>query len=167
MKTSISLIAFMSVILATSNINAGPFENEFIRKPGQYSLDTTGSTLTITTQSAHSWSLKVSWGSGDATDTVTPEDCLQAEGWFVFVEGPGRLWICDGREDGILVTHSGKQSKVSAFSSALMASCPRKVWDALPKSIRGKWQKAAGAANQGQPDGSETNRTSAAAGPGG
>ena len=132
----------MAVILTASNIHAAPLENDFIRKPGQYSLDAKGSTLTITEKPAHTWSLKVTWRSGDATDTTAPDDCLRAEGWFVFVEKPGRLWIYDGREGGILVIHSEKQSSVSAFSSAVMSSCPQKVLDALPQSVREKYRKA-------------------------
>ncbi len=142
MKTSVSLIVFMAVILTTSNIHAAPLVKDFVRKPGQYSLDAKGSTLTITEQPARSWSLKVMWRSGDATDTTAPDDCLRADGWFVFVEKPGRLWIYDGREDGILVIHSEKQSSVSAFSSAVMSSCPQKVLDALPQSVREKYRKA-------------------------
>jgi len=166
MKTSVRLIIFMAVILTTSNIHAAPLENDFIRKPGQYSLDAKGSTLTIIEQPARSWSLKVTWQSGDAKDTTAPHDCLRAEGWFVFVEKPGRLWIYDGREGGILVIHSEKQSSVSAFSSAVMSSCPQKVWDVLPQSVRGKYRKAEpdGAANGSQPIRSETNSTSSAAG---
>ena len=157
----------MAVILTTSNTHAAPVENDFIRKPGQYSLDAKGSTLTITEQPARSWSLKVTWQSGDARDTTASHNCLRAEGWFVFVEKPGRLWIYDGREDGILVIHSEKQSSVSAFSSAVMSSCPQKVWDVLPQSVRGKYRKAEdGPANGSQPVGPDTNRTSAAAGSG-
>jgi len=168
MKTIVSLIAITAVILTTSNIHAAPLENDFVRKPGQYSLDAKGSTLTITEQPARSWSLKVMWRSGDATDTTAPDDCLRAEGWFVFVEKPGRLWIYDGREGGILVIHSEKQSSVSAFSSAVMSSCTQKALDALPQSVREKYRKAEpdGAANRSQPVRSETNRTSAAAGSG-
>jgi hypothetical protein len=142
MKTSVYLTGFVAAFLATSSIRAAPPESEFIRKPGQYSLDTKGNTLTITEQPARTWSLKVMWRSGDATDTTAPDDCLRAEGWFVFVEKPGRLWIYDGREGGILVIHSEKQSSVSAFSSSVMSSCPRKVWNALPQSVREKYRKA-------------------------
>ena len=164
MNTSVSLIVFMAVILTTSNIHAAPLVNDFVRKPGQYALDAKGSTLTITEQPARSWSLKVMWRSGDATDTAAPDDCLRAEGWFVFIEKLGRLWIYDGREGGILVIHSGKQSSVSAFSSAVISSCPQKVLDALPQSVREKYRKAepGGAGSRSQPARSETNRASAA-----
>ena len=149
MKTSVRLIVFMAAILTTRNIHAAPLENDFIRKPGQYSLDAKGSTLTIIGQPARSWSLKVTWQSGDAKDTTAPHDCLRAEGWFVFVEKPGRLWIYDGREGGILVIHSEKQSSVSAFSSAVMSSCPQRVWDVLPQSVSGKYRKAGAPPNGG------------------
>ena len=142
MKTIVSLIAITAVILTTSNTHAAPLENDFIRKSGQYSLDAKGSTLTITKQPSRSWSLKVTWRSGEATDTTAPDDCLRAEGWFVFVEKPERLWIYDGRDGGILLIHSEKQSSVSSFSSAVISSCPQKVLDALPQSVREKYRKA-------------------------
>ncbi len=118
-----------------------PMENEFIRKPGQYSLDGKESILAISKQPGGSWTLKATWRSGDASSSAAPEECLRAQGWFVFVEKAGRIWIFDGVDGGILLSHSGKETKVSSFSRQLKTTCPRKVWDALPQEVRAKYQK--------------------------
>ncbi len=115
----------------TNKVHTAPFENRFVREPGRYSLDDHGSTLTITKEPS-GWSLKVLWRSGQTTDAAAPVNCLRAEGWFVFVENPERIWIYDGRESGTLLTRSDKQVGVSAFDHTVMSACPQKVLDALP-----------------------------------
>ena len=50
---------------------------------------------------------------------------------------------------------------------SLMASCPQKVWDALPQEVRKRYRnvkRAGEAANRGEPGGPEINRTSATTG---
>ena len=134
-----------------SHALAGTTEHEFIRKPGQYPLDDKGSTLRITKQPAGSWSLKATWRFEDSSSTAAPDDCLRANGWFIFVETPGRIWIFDGVDQGILLSHSGKETSVSSFSHQVMTDCPRKVLDALPQEVRAKYQKVEGGAANGAP----------------
>ena len=164
MKT-IGLLVIAAIVV-TSQINAAALENEFVRKPGQYSLDGKGSMLTITKKPAGSWSLEATWRSGDATSSAAPDNCLLADGWFVFVEKPNRIWIFDGVDGGTLLSHSEKELSDSSFSREVMASCPQAVWDALPQKVRAKYRKVEpdGPANGSQPSRSETNRTSSAAG---
>jgi hypothetical protein len=130
-------------------------------------LDTKGSTLTILKQPTGAWSLKVAWRSGDATSSTAPDDCLRADGWFVFVETPGRIWVFDGRDSGVVLTHSDKgKDMLSGFSREVMTSCPQKVWEALPQGVRENYRGAepGGAAKQSQPVRSGTNSTSSAGG---
>ncbi len=138
MKNVVFLI--IAVLLGISRIGAAEPERELIRKPGHYSLDGNGGTLVIAKQPA-GWTLKATWGSGDGSSSVTPDNCLRTEGWFVFVEKPGRIWVFDGREEPILLSHSEKETKVSSFSRDVVAACPRKFWDALPQDVRAKYQK--------------------------
>jgi hypothetical protein len=138
MKTIGLLI--IAAIVGTSQISASAMENEFIRKPGQYSLDGKGSTLTITKKPAASWSLKGTWSLGDATSSAAPDNCLLADGWFVFVEKPNRIWIFDGVDGGTLLSHSEKELSDSSFSREVLASCPQAVWDALPQKVRAKYR---------------------------
>ncbi len=155
----------MAVVLGISQLGAATWEDQFIRKPGEYSLDGKGSTLVITKQPT-GWALKATWGSGDGSSSVTPEDSLRTEGWFVFVEKPDRLWIFNGADGGILVSHSEKTTAVASFSRDVMAACPRKVWDALPRAVRAKYRKVEpdGGAKGSQPVRPETNPSSAAGG---
>jgi hypothetical protein len=164
MKT-IGLLVIAAIVV-TSQITAAASENYFVRKPGQYSLDGKGSTLTITKKPAGFWSLKATWRSGDATSSAAPDNCLLADGWFVFVEKPSRIWIFDGVDGGTLLSHSEKQLSDCSFSREVMASCPQAVWDALPQRVQAKYRKVEpdGPANGSQPFRSETNRTSSAAG---
>jgi hypothetical protein len=166
MKTIALFIALATVILTTGKLRAAALENDFVRKAGQYSLDATGSTLTILKQPSGAWSLKVAWRSGDAVSSAAPDNCLRAEGWFVFVERSGRIWVFDGRDSGVVLTHSDKDLRVSTFSREAMRPCPQKVWEALPQSVREKYPgtEPGGAANRSQPVRSGTNPTSSAAG---
>ena len=131
--------------LTANQIRARGLEGEFIRKPGQYHLDDGRSILTITGLTSNSWSLKVTWRSEKRTATGglekteasdAPAGCLRAEGWFVFVETPERIWIYDGLDSGTLLMHSEKEIGSAAFSPELMASCPQKVWNAFPKGFQ-------------------------------
>lgn len=163
---SIGLLIVAAIFLS-SQMSAHARENEFIHAPGQYSLDGKGSTLTITKAPTGPWVLKAVWRTGDSTSSAAPEDCLRANGWFVFVEKPGRLWIFDGKDDGILLSNFAKETRVSTFSPEVMASCPQKVWDALPQEVRKRYRnvkRAGEAANRGEPGSPEINRTSAATG---
>jgi hypothetical protein len=146
------LMAYLTVavVLTTNQVRARGLENEFIRKPGQYHLDDSGSQLSITGLTSNSWSLKVTWrlkkrtatGGLEKTEASdAPAGCLRAEGWFVFVETPERIWIYDGLDSGTLVTHSEKEMGSAAFSPEIIASCPQKVWNVFPKGFQEKNRK--------------------------
>jgi len=135
----------LAAFFAINQASAADLERDFIRKAGHYSLDKQGSTLAITKQPTGSWSLKVIWRSGSATSSteasVEPRDCLLAEGWFVFVENPTRIWIFDGVDAGLLVSHSEKETGSKSYPAAAMRAGPRKFWDALPEAVRAKYRK--------------------------
>ncbi|HEV8542698.1 MAG TPA: hypothetical protein VGR78_09940 [Verrucomicrobiae bacterium] len=137
------MIGFLiiSALLATNEVGATAVERDFIRKPGHYSLDAQGSAVTITQEPAGSWTLKVTWRSGDATSSVAPEDCIRGEGWFVFVETPSRIWVFNGIDEGVLLSNSEKESGAKWFPRAALGNCPQKFWDALPQEIRAKYPK--------------------------
>jgi hypothetical protein len=126
----------VAAVLASLPLNALGGEKGFIRKPGRYFLDRIGSTLVITKQPAGSWSLKASWRSGDATSGIEPDESLIAEGWFVFIEKPTRLWVFNGVDGVCLLSHSDKETGVTHVSRANLMSCPRAFWDALPENVR-------------------------------
>lgn len=135
---TIGFLIIASTLVATQLSAAVP-EDGFIRTTGQYSLDEKGSTLTIAMRPAGSWSLKVTWRSGDVASSATPDDCLRSVGWFVFVEQPNRIWIFDGVDAGTLLSRSDKELRDSSFSTEILASCPKEVWDALPEKVRSKY----------------------------
>ena len=165
-KMKAIVLLFVTAILATGRVSAASIENKFVRKPGHYSLDTKGSMLTIMRQRSGSWSLTVSWRSGNSTSSAAPKDCLVSKGWFVFIEQPNRIWIYDGLDGGNLLVRSEKMLRDSSFSRKVLSSCPRKVWDALPLKVKKKYRKVEpdGPANGSQPIRSDTNPTSPAAG---
>lgn len=134
-------VLLVALLLLLSQVGGRAMENQFIRKPGQYPLDDKGSLLAITSQPGGSWALKAIWHSGDASSSAAPDDALRAHGWFVFVEKPERIWNFDGIDEVVLLSHSGKQTALSSFSRQLLATCPRKVWDALPQQLRAKYHK--------------------------
>lgn len=138
MKT-IRLISLTLFLLAASQLAAAP--RDLIRTPDLYPLDAKGSTLKIDQPAANSWSLKVTWVSGDSTISLAPENCLRSEDWFVFVEKPERIWVFDGTDSAILLYRSEKESGAAHFSNALAASCPTQFWNALPEKVRSKLPK--------------------------
>jgi len=129
---------------------------EFIRKPGQYTLDKQGdTTLAITCDPAGQrakWTLKVTWHSRDASSTssssVEPENCLLAEGWFVYIEQPHRIWVFDGVESALLLTHTEKESGAKSYPGRALASSPQKFHDALPQPLRAQYPKPAPASSK-------------------
>jgi hypothetical protein len=138
------VLFMMALLLEVSSIAAPVSKDEIIRRPGHYSLDTQGSELAITKDATGSWSLTASWHSGNAasSSTSSTSQSLHRAGWFVLVENPNRIWIFDGVDQGILLTHSEKESGSKAFPGAALRSCPPKFWDALPQELRAKYPKA-------------------------
>jgi hypothetical protein len=144
----------VACVLAIQPIEADAAEQQFIRKPGRYSLDDIGSCLVITRQPTGACSLKASWRSGDATWEIDPDRSLVADGWFVFVEKSTRVWVFDGVDGVCLLSHSGKETGVTHYRAANLTSCHRAVWNALPEKLRGKHSRSEGtvAADVATPD---------------
>jgi hypothetical protein len=131
----------LAITIDVCPIVAATVVGEFVRKPGQYSLDAGGSTLTITTEAEGTWKLTAEWRYENGSSSSTPNNCLRSNGWFVFVEKPGRIWVFDGVDGGVLLLHDDKSTTAKHFSRDLMAACPRKVWDALPRAVREKYPR--------------------------
>ncbi len=139
--TKPTTVLLVPLLLILSQVGGRAMENQFIRKPGQYPLDDKGSLLAITSQPGGSWALKAVWHSGDASSSAAPDDALRAHGWFVFVEKPERIWIFDGVDEVILLSHSGKQT-------------------AFPRSHANSWPLARGRSGTLYPNNSAQNTTS-------
>jgi hypothetical protein len=139
MKAGISLLII--ILIGITELSAADLNNAFIRKPGEYKLDTKGSLLTIAQTQTGSWTLKVRWAlDGGASSTAEPEDCLRAEGWFVFVEKPGRIWVFDGVDGGALLSNTEKESGVKHLNFSQTVVGPREFREALPKNVRSRQQ---------------------------
>jgi len=126
----------LALILLASHFTAFAVENQFIRTPGHYPLDTQGSALTIKNQPDGTWTLAFTNTKG----SMLPENCLRANGWFAFVEKPNRIWILNGVDGGLLMEHTEKSMTISALYSGNMANCPKAFLDALPPKARAKIQ---------------------------
>ena len=141
-KLTMKTIALL-ILTTLLELSLSAKENEFIRQPGQYPLDKQGSSLTITKQQPNSWTLNVTWRSGDASTGSAPQDCLRADGWFVFVEKPNRIWIFNGVDQVHLLSNSEKETGttwgiLSPSSRKVRTPFPQKLWDALPQELRAK-----------------------------
>jgi hypothetical protein len=139
----ISACFFYWILIGVVSLNAADLRNELIRKPGQYALSKDGSFLRIEMPHKAEWTLKASWRREDGgIASVAPDNCLKAEGWFVFVETPGRIWVFDGIDGGVLLSNTEKESgaKSLSFSKKAMLAYSQKFRDALPESIRARYE---------------------------
>ncbi len=129
------LLSILAALVVAHPSRAAALADELVRKPGQYSLDGKGSTLAIARKPSASWTLEATWRAGDSLSSAAPSNCLRAEGWFVFLERPNRIWIFDGVDGATLLTHSEKELSNTSLSREALASSPRPFRDALPKRI--------------------------------
>jgi hypothetical protein len=142
-------ILIIGILLGINSLGAGASKDVIIRKPGHYSLDAKGNELTITKGETGSFSLTVRWHSGNAGSSSTSSTSQSLEdGWFVYVESSNRIWVFDGVDQGILLTHSEKESGSKAYPRAALRDCPPKFWDALPQALRTKYPRAESAGTQ-------------------
>jgi len=132
MKTIGLMLA--AVFLSLIHTQAAAPPHEFIRKPGEYTLDKQGrtdfpTTLAITKDPAGQATLKLTCRYRDAhssfTTTVEPNNALLAEGWFVFVEQPNRIWVFNGVASALLLTHSEKESVSKSHPGRSSPSAPK------------------------------------------
>lgn len=142
----ISAFLLIAVVIGIIPLSATDLQNRFIQRPGQYVLDGKGSALTIRKEADGEWTLKVLWVTGEGESVGSnPEDGLRAEGWFVFVEKPGLIWVFDGIDRGALLSHGEKETGVTAlyFAQRSKPVCPEKFWEALPEKLRARHVSAA------------------------
>ena len=129
-------------VLATGQLSTKGSERGFIRQPGRYALDESGSHIAIQGVEPDSWSMTITFcwmekTASGAIDHMSASDmcsqALKAKGWFVFVEDPQRVWVFDGLAFGYLVTRSDREMGSTVFSLKDRAQCPDKIWEAIPK----------------------------------
>lgn len=123
----------------------------FINSPGTYHGREGRYTRTIKLSPAGTqmgWTLTTEvTGTREATESNTSSSFLAlsspADPWFVYVESPGRLWLCDGhanlyanfiRSDGEDENH--QLVNMGRLSPVDQLPVPKPVFDRLPESIR-------------------------------
>ena len=112
---------------------------KFIRETGHFKLDGSGSTLSITKESASKWSVNLVWQEGPNLSLKDSPDVLHSAGWFIYVETRDRIWIYDGDKHLIFEGHENKHI-VGGMSPEIRATCPKEVLEALPEKARGNKQ---------------------------
>jgi hypothetical protein len=152
MSVVLALAIFLGGISMRANSMVGT--NEFRRTKGTYTFDKYGSELRFITAKDGKLSVAIDFKWQDATSKSTSgtafdeKGIIHGEGWFVYFETPGRIWIFDG-VDGVQLVEHKRDNEVSSSSSTSsfkarslnLEKCPAAVLEALPDSIR---KKAAG-----------------------
>jgi hypothetical protein len=136
MKSIAGGFAVGLAILAAGGEGVATFSKEFIRDPGEYCIDSSGSMLKVAAGSPGSWSLVITWRQLDATFTALLDNCLVREGWFVYVEQGNRIWVYDGCESGALLNYADQKLRSAAFSTLVLGLGPEEVWEALPEHVK-------------------------------
>lgn len=141
-----NLLIILTGIWSCVALIGAEIDRELIRQPGEYSLDASGSTLTISKEKRSEWPLRIDWRSKNdrgarITDSVGSDRALIAEGWFTFVEAPRRIWVFDGERSGMVFTSSGIEVAAAVWSGRVMVDCPEEVWAELPNSVRDYWKR--------------------------
>ncbi len=123
----------------------------FITSPGDYHGREGRYTRTIKLSTAGTqmgWSLTTEvTGTREATESQTSSSYLilssPADPWFVYVESPGRLWLCDGRANlyANFIGNTGNNEHLQLVNSGRLSPIdqlpvPKPVFDRLPESIR-------------------------------
>ena len=134
------LLCFLLLAAAFGNAAlADKPKTGFIREADPVTLDTNGSHLVFTNASDGRLSFALTWISGKSRKTIAmpKEGFFKKGGWFVYVESPTRIWMFDGVRQLDLVTHSDAQNgRYSVTTKGMFETCPKKVWDAVPESVR-------------------------------
>jgi len=121
---------------AEGNVPLAPAPmTRFVRAANPICLDTNGSCLVFTNASDGRLSFVVTWiAGGSRTSFAMPDQgFFKKEGWFVYIESPARVWIYDGVRQLDLVTADGRNA---VTMPGVFETCPQKVWDAIPESLR-------------------------------
>lgn len=139
------VVAFLVLIGATVGGRADQIEtNSFIREKGKYTFDEKGSSVEVITAKDGKPSLVIDFrGRGKSSTSSNKmsfdkEGILRADGWFVFVESPNRLWIFDGKKSLAVVEADDRHAHTSVKECDGKAAvvCPERVKKALPDELR-------------------------------
>ena len=123
----------------------------FITSPGDYHGREGRYTRTIKLSPAGTqmgWSLTTEvTGTREATESQSSSSYLilssPADPWFVYVESPGRLWLCDGHANlyANFIGNTGNNEHLQLVNSGRLSPIdqlpvPKPVFDRLPEPIR-------------------------------
>jgi hypothetical protein len=108
----------------------------FIRAPGEYPLDVSGSVLSIPQDGLNrNIAFVIKWAEGSAQDSisVSGKPFFARPGAFAYIESAKRVWMFDGGKQLDLVTPTGRNS---VAATAPFDSWPKDVSAALPGAFR-------------------------------
>jgi hypothetical protein len=138
-------VSFLFLLGATFASRADQIDPKtFIREKGTYTFDDKGSSIEVITAKDGLPSLVVNFRSrgksfsGNNGYSFDKEGILRADGWFVFVESPNRLWVYDGKSSLAVMEadEAHARTSVKECDPASAAICPTEVKDALPPKVR-------------------------------
>lgn len=133
----------MGVVFAAERIES----KTFIRERGKYVFDEAGSSIEVITAKDKRPSLAFEFRSGNKNSNSSTRmafdesGILRADGWFVFVESPERIWIFDGKKSLAIAERRktekwGMSTNIKDFDAESAAVCPVQVKEALPANVR-------------------------------
>jgi hypothetical protein len=112
----------------------------FIREEATVALDTKGSQLEFLKAKDGRLSWTLIWVDNSTSReslSMDKDGFFKGDGWFVYIESPARIWLFDGVRDLDLVQRApAYTSRQSVVAKGIFETCPQKVWDALPESVR-------------------------------
>ena len=112
----------------------------FVREEATVALDTKGSRLEFLKAKDGRLSWTLTWVDNAASResiSMDTDGFFKGKGWFVYIESPARVWFFDGARDLDLVQRApAHTSRYSVVAKGVFETCPQKVWDALPESVR-------------------------------
>jgi hypothetical protein len=125
----IILICAALVISITSRADSF---GKMIQSLGNYPLDNSGSRLEVyTTNNEVLFKANLANGSGISSDNELKN------GWFIFPESAGQVWVFDGTDLSVVLA-TEKNLSISD-SQENYRDCPKQVQDALPSKFRAKY----------------------------
>jgi hypothetical protein len=112
----------------------------FIREEAVVALDAKGSRLDFLKAKDGRLSWTLTWGDNATSResiSMDTDGFFKGKGWFVYIESPARIWFFDGVRDLDLVQRApAHTSRYSVVAKGVFETCPQRVWDALPESVR-------------------------------
>ena len=129
-----ALILFGFILFATGALAKASPTIGFIREPGNYELDNSGSRLEISKFANGRLSITTAWNTGGKISFRFGSP-TNAQDWFVYVENPNMIWLCDGTRFEAFM-HDPYGSGAGSVDANLFETCPKEVRDALPETVR-------------------------------